>query len=179
MGVGESIFHHLLAKREAKRQYRFDFMPPASDAEPHTVTVEVGEATVHVVAEDFGRQGVLLESLCLTGLNGHETEDPSRGLMRLVERIVTEVECPYGPIKCIENDEGLTCAVLRTDPAADGCFFEVIVEGGTVAEMKHYTISEFTRERRRTPVNLGRRVFEKMADGLAGAFREEHAAEPV
>jgi hypothetical protein len=179
MGVGETIFHHLLAKREAKRQYRFDFMPPASDTRPYSLTVETEEATVNVVADDFGRQGVLLESLCMTGPNGHLAEEPADGLMRLVERVATEVECPYGPIKCIENDEGLTSAVLRTEPTGDGCFFEIVVDGGSTIEIKHFTISSVTRERRRTPVNLGRRVFEKMADGLAGAFRNERLAQPV
>jgi hypothetical protein len=102
--------------------------------------------------------------------------DTPGDLMRVVEKIVVDVECPYGPIKCIENDERLTSALLRTDTTADGCYFEIVVDGGTMAEMKHYKILGPGRERRQMPVNLGRRVFVKMIDGLADAFC---TAEPV
>jgi hypothetical protein len=174
MGVGEAIFHHLLARREAQRQYRFDFMPPVRNEVPYTLTLDVGDAAVHVVAEEFGTQGLTLDSLRLTGPGGLPAVDGADGLMRLVERIV-EVESPYGTIKCIENDERLTKAVLRTDPTEDGCFFEVVVDEGNIVELKHYTVAGASRERRPTPINLSRRVFVKMADGLAGAFRTEYA----
>lgn len=170
MGVGESIFHHLIGRREAQRQYQFDFMPPTRDVRPHTVSLDTEDATVHVVADDFGNCGLMLESLRLTGPAGSSTEDPAISLVRLVENIVIGVECPYGPIKCIENDEKLTYAVLRTDPTSDGCFLEIVVSGGNVAELKHYTVSPVSRERVHTAVNLSRRVFAKMADGLAKAF---------
>jgi hypothetical protein len=171
MGVGESIFQHLLARRESQRQYQFDFMPPTLDVRPHTLTLDTEAATIYVVADDFGKHGLMLDSLRLTGLGVSQTEDSADRLMRLVESIVVDVECPYGPIKCIENDERLTRAVLRTDPTDDGCFFEIVVGGGNEAELRHYTVSPASRERTHTVVNLGRRVFEKMADGLANAFR--------
>ncbi|MCK5407688.1 MAG: hypothetical protein KAJ37_09545 [Candidatus Krumholzibacteria bacterium] len=170
MGVGESVFRHLNAQREAERQYRFEFMPPAKDEGPYSFTLETSEATVHVVADDLGDKGLMLDSLRITGSDGQMDGDAS-GLMRLVERIVTEVECPYGPIKCIENDERLTSAVLRTDPTAQGLFFEIIVNGGGDAELRHYTVSVKTRERKRTSVNLGKTAFANMADALAGVFR--------
>ena len=204
MGVGESIFEQLLAQREAQRQYSFDFMPPVRNAGPYVVSLDTGDATLHVVASDFGRHGLMLESIRLTGPHSQdyrsswdasqphsqdyrsswdasqpgdqEAGDTPGDLMRLVERIVVDVECPYGPIKCIENDQRLTSALLRTDPTADGCYFEIVVDGGRVADLRHFKIAGAARERRQTPVNLGRRVFVKMIDGLADAFR---TAEPV
>jgi len=172
MGVGESVFHHLLAGREAQRQYRFDFMPPVSNERPYAVTLDVGDATVHVVADEFGTQGLTLNSLRLTGPDDRPAADTADGLMRLVERIV-EVECPYGILKCVENDERLTNAVLRTDLTAEECFFEVVIADGNIADLRHYTVVGAGRERRQTPVNLSRRVFVKLADGLAGAFRAQ------
>ena len=171
MGVGETIFQHLLARRESQRQYQFDFMPPTRDVRPHTLTIDTEEATIHVVADDFGKHGLMLDSLRLSGLAVSQTEESADRLVHLVESIVVDVESPYGPIKCVENDERLTCAVLRTDPTADGSFFEIVVRGGNEAELKHFTISPVTRERKRSLVNLGRRVFEKLADGLVDAFR--------
>jgi hypothetical protein len=170
MGVGESVFRCLNAQREAKRQYQFAFMPPAKDEGPYSLTLETSEATVHVVADDFGDECLTLDSLRITGPDGQMDGDAS-GLMRLVERIVTEVECPYGPIKCIENDERLTSAVLRTDPTAQGLFFEITVNGGSDAELRHYMVSVKTRDRKRTPINLGKTAFAHMADALAGVFR--------
>jgi hypothetical protein len=167
MGVGESIFTHLLAQREAKRQYQFDFMPPAASESPHALTLDAGDATVHVVAEDFGTQGILLESLRF--VSGRRVSSSADGLVRLVEKIV-QVESPYGPIKCIENDENLTRAVLRTDPTGDGKFLEIVVSGGSEAELKHFTVAPTTRDRKQSPVNMGRTVFERLADGLAEAF---------
>lgn len=173
MGVGESVYQQLLAQREAQRQYRFDFMPPASNAGPYTASHDAGEASIHVVAADFGRHGLMLTSLRLIGPENHSCAED--GLVRLVQRIVVDAGSPYGPIQCVENDERLTSALLRTEPTADGCYFEIIVDGGNVAELKHYTISGPARERKQTPVNLSRRDFEKMADGLVGAFCSEAA----
>jgi len=165
----------LIAQREAKRQYQFEFMPPAKTARPYALTLETGETSVHVVADDFGKHGLMLGSLRMTGADDQPFEE-NDGLIRLVERIVTEVDCLYGSIKCIENDERLTRAVLRTDPTNDGSFFEIVVTGGNEVELKHYTVSTVSNERNQTPVNLSRTVFEKMADGLAGAFRAEAMA---
>ena len=209
MGVGESIFEQLLAQREAQRQYSFEFMPPVRNTGPYAASLDSGDTTLHVVASDFGRHGLMFESIRLTGCHAQDygsardasqphaqdydsswdasqphaqdygsARDASQpgDLMRVVEKIVVDVECPYGPIKCIENDERLTSALLRTDPTADGCYFEIVVDGGTLAEMRHYKILGPARERRQMPVNLGRRVFVKMIDGLADAFC---AAEPV
>lgn len=175
MGIGESVFEQLLARREALRQYCFDFMPPAPDERPYSVSLDAGESTVYVVVDDYGHQGLTLESLRLTGQLGDATDD-SGGLMRLVERIAIEVAPPYGPVKCVENDEGVTSAILRTDPTANGCFFEIVVDGASVIELKHYSVDERTRERRQTSVNIGRRVFEKLADTLAEAFCAPAAA---
>jgi len=169
MGIGESVFEQLLARREALRQYCFDFMPPVRDERPYAVSLDAGESTVYVVADDYGHQGLTLESLRLTGQAEEAAGDPV-GLMRLVERISIEVAPPYGPVKCVENDEGLTSAILRTDPTADGCFFEIVVDGASAIELKHYSVDKRTRERRQTSVNMGRRVFEKLADTLAEAF---------
>ena len=169
MGIGESVFEQLLARREALRQYCFDFMPPLRDERPYSVSLDAGESTVFVVADDYGHQGLTLESLRLTGQVEDAPGDPG-GLMRLVERVAIEVAPPYGPVKCVENDEGLTSAILRTEPTEDGCFFEIVVDGASVIELKHYSVDERTRERRQTSVNMGRRVFEKLADTLAQAF---------
>ena len=49
-------------------------------------------------------------------------------------------------------------------------FFEIKVNGDNELELKHYAVSEYTRERRPTSVNVGRSVFEKLADSLAGAL---------
>ena len=181
MGVGESIFEQLLAQREAQRQYSFEFMPPVRNTGPYAASLDSGDTTLHVVASDFGRHGLMFESIRLTGCHAQDygsARDASQpgDLMRVVEKIVVDVECPYGPIKCIENDERLTSALLRTDPTADGCYFEIVVDGGTLAEMRHYKILGPARGRRQMPVNLGRRVFVKMIDGLADAFC---TAEPV
>lgn len=175
MRVGESVYQQLLAQREAQRQYRFEFMPPASNTGPYTISYETGGASIHVVASDFGRHGLMLETVRLIGPEDRSVSAAEDGLMRLVHRIVVDADCPYGPIKCIENDERLTSALLRTELTADGCYFEIIVAGGNVAELRHYTISGPARERRQTPVNLGRRDFERLADGLAGAFCSEEA----
>jgi hypothetical protein len=172
MGVGESLYHQLLAQREAQRQYQFDFMPTRKVGGPYTAWIDTHVATVHVVASDFGRHGLMLDSLSLTGNASGKDGGQSDHLMRLVEKIV-ETACPYGPIRCIENDERLTGALLRSDPNAEGCYFEIVVEGGKVADLKHYKILESTGERRRTPVNLGRRDFELMTEGLAAAFDTE------
>jgi hypothetical protein len=173
MGVGESIFHQLNGQHEAQRQYQFDFMPTARTEGPYALTLETGDTTVHVVADDFGKHGLMLDSLRIVG-EGSRPSGNSDGLVHLVERIVTEVECPYGPIKCIENDERLTCAVLRTDPTGDGCFFEIVVSGGNELDLKHYTVLPRGNERSRTPVNMGRTVFEKMTDGLVEALAVSH-----
>ena len=170
MGVGESVFHQLLAQREAQRQYQFDFMPPRQSGGPYSACFDTGETTVHVVASDFGRHGLMLESVRLTGPGLEDENGEARGLMRLVERIVVGVVCPYGPIKCIENDHRLSSALLRTDPTSEGCYFEIVVDGGNVADLRHYKILGASGERRQTPVNLGRRVFIELTEGLAGAF---------
>ena len=175
MGVGESLFHQLLAQREAQRQFQFDFMPPRRIGGPYSAWFDTAETTVHVVASDFGRHGLMLESLRLTGPGFENVEGESGNLMRLVEKIVVDVDCPYGPIKCIENDERVTSALLRTDPTAEGCYFEIIVESGSVADLKHYKILGSSGERRQTPVNLGRRDFEQLTEGLAAAFRDGEA----
>ncbi len=169
MNIGKSVFERLLARREALRQYCFDFMPPVRDERPYSVSLEAGDSTVYVVADDYGHLGLTLESLRLTGQIEDAAGD-SGGLMRLVERIAIEVAPPYGPVKCVENDEGLTMAILRTDLTADGCFFEIVVDGASVVELKHYSVDGRTHERRQTSVNMGRRVFEKLADTLAEAF---------
>jgi hypothetical protein len=170
MGVGETVYQQLLAQREAQRQYRFDFMPPVGETGPYTASAEMDGISIHVVAVDFGRHGIMFESLRLIGSDDHYARNTETGLMRLVQRIVVDADSPYGPIQCIENDERLTSALLRTEPTAEGCYFEIIVEGGNVAEVKHFTIVGPGRERRQTPVNLGRRDFERMTDALAGAF---------
>ena len=176
MGIGESTFEQLSAQREAQRQYSFEFMPPGRTGGPYAVSLDVGDTILHVVVSDFGRHGLMFDSLRLTGPVRQEAGDTAGDLMRLVEKIVLDVECPYGPIKCIENDERLTGALLRTEPTSNGCYFEIVVDGGSLAELRHYEVDGSARERRQTPVNLGRRVFVKMIDGLADAFR---VAEPV
>jgi hypothetical protein len=176
MGVGESIYEQLLAQRESQRQYRFDFMPPVRNAGPYAISLDTGDTIAHVVASDFGRHGLMFESVRLIGPGKGQAGDTAGALMHLVERIVVDVECPYGPIKCIENDERLTGALLRTDPTSDGCYFEIVVDGGSVVDLMHFRVEGSPRERRQTPVNLGRRVFVKLIDGLADAFC---AAEPV
>ena len=176
MGIGEIIFERLLAQREAKRQYQFDFMPPVRNSGPYAVTLDTSDTTLHVIAADFGRHGLMFESARLIAGNDALVENKPGGLVRLVERIVADFECPYGPIKCIENDERLTSALLRTEPTSDGCYFEIIVDGGSLADLRHYQIGDFDRGRRQTPVNLGRRVFAIMIDALADVF---DATEPV
>lgn len=170
MGVGESVFLQLLAQREAQRQYQFEFMSPRNHGGTYSASVGAGDTTVHVVASDFNRHGLMLQTLRLTGPGGELAGGDEGVLLRLVERIVVDVECPYGPIKCIENDERLTSALLRSDPTGDGCYFEIVVDGGNVAELRHYQILNPRGGRRQTPVNLGRRVFENMTDRLAAAL---------
>jgi hypothetical protein len=176
MGAGESLFEQLMGQREAQRQYSFDFMPPVRGGGPYSVSLETAGATIYVVAADFGRHGLMLQSIRLIGSPDPEAGNPADAVMRLVEKIVVDVPCPYGPIKCIENDESLTGALLRTDPTSDGRYFEIVVEGDGVVDLTHYEIAGAARERRQTAVNLSRRVFVQMTDGLAEAFR---CAEPV
>jgi len=175
MGVGESIFFQLQTQREAQRQYRLGFMPPASEVRPYTLTLENGVATINVVADDFSEHGLMLQSLRVTASCQGAEAGTADGLKKLVDRIVAEVVSPYGAVKCIEQEEQSADAILRTDPTTDGCFFEIEIIGENEAELKHYTVSRRTRERRRTSVNIGRVVFGKLADSLAGAFGESFA----
>jgi hypothetical protein len=175
MGVGESIFFHLQTQREALRQYRLGFMPPARDVRPYTITIENGEATVCVVADDFSEHGLMLQSLRVTAAGRGGEAGTADGLRELVDRIVSDVVSPYGGVRCIEQEQRSANAILRTDPDSDGCFFEIVVFGENDVELKHYTVSPRTRERRRTSVNIGRSVFGKLADSFAGAFGDGFA----
>jgi hypothetical protein len=171
MGVGESIFQHLRAQREAQRQYRLGFMPPVREARPYRLTLDNGETTFNIVVDDFSEHGLMLRSLRVTASGDGVETGAADGLKCLVDGIVTEVVTPYGAVKCIEQEKRPANAILRTDPTADGCYFEFRIIENNEVELKHYTVSERTRERRRTPVNVGRAVFEKLADSLACAFR--------
>ena len=170
MGLGESVFQHLHAQREARHQYRLGFMPPVREARPYTLTLDNGETTLNVVVDDFSEHGLMLQSLRATASGGSMQTGTADGLEILVDRIVADLATPYGALACIEQDKRLASAIVRTHPTADGCYFEIIISGDIEAELKHYTVSENTRERCRTPVNLGRSVFVKLADSLACVF---------
>ncbi len=175
MGIGESIFFHLQSQREAQRQYRLGFMPPARELRPYTLTLENGIATINVVVDDFSEHGLMLHSLRVTAASQDEESGTADGMIRLVDRVVAEVVSPYGAVKCIEQEKRPANAILRTDPATDGCFFEITVTGENEIELKHYVVSRSTRERSQTSINIGRSVFGKLADSLAESFGESFA----
>ena len=175
MEVGESIFQHLQGQRESQRQYRLGFMPPAREVRPYTLTLDNGDTTFSVVADDFSEHGLMLRSLRVTASGEGVNTDTGNGLNGLVDRIVADIATPYGAVKCVEQEKRPANAILRTDPTAEGCFFEISVDGNSELELTHYTVSERTRERRLTPVNMGRSVFVKLADSLACAFGDSLA----
>jgi hypothetical protein len=170
MGAGESIFFHLNAQRETRKQYRLGFMPPASGTGPYTLTVDAGKAALNVVADDFSEHGLMFWSLRVTA-SGEQVDGRSTdGLEILVERIVSEVESPYGAFSCVEQDRHLGVAVLRTEPGVDRRFFEARVNGGDEVELDHFVVVAGSGERRQEPVNLGRAVFESLTDSLVAAL---------
>lgn len=173
METGQRIFRRLQGIRESQRQYRLGFMPPARNRRPFEVTCEHGETTVDARVEDFGEHGLLLWSLRAASPDRRDGEAGPAAFDETIDRLVGGLECPYGPVECIEKDTGLERAVLRTAPTDDGTFFEIFVDGPHDVELAHYSVDGANDERCATPVNLGRRAFEKLADTFVEACAGE------
>lgn len=171
MDVARTILDQFRAFKEARRQYSFDFIPPAPLDAGYTVHESADGCDVSVRATDVGVDTVDVREIWVAGPPDSES---SATLSELSDRLIGIPLPDHGGTECVELDTDAGQAVLRS-VIVDGAYYEMMLAENEVM-LRHYTVVNGKRARSSTTLTDG--DFCKLVSSLV-AFVADAAAATV